>query len=91
MFAGEQRAIDDGLNFYARVRAYIPGILCFFLSHLSQGCATKVSTLFNNVPLFPENKGLFRGNIGHFRENMGLFWRNMGILGGSEPNLFWGS
>ena len=66
------------------VRAYIPGVLCFFLSHLSQGCATKVSYLFNYVPLFPQNEGLFRENIGRFRDNMGLFRENKGSFGGNE-------
>ena len=66
------------------MRAYIPRVLCFFLSHLSQGCATKVSTLFNYVPLFLENEGLFRENIGRFRENMGYFRENKGGFDGNE-------
>ena len=59
----------------------------FFLSHLSQGCATKVSTLFNYVPLFLENEGLFRKNIGHFQGNKGCFRENKGRFGGNEPIL----
>ena len=51
--------VNDFTRVSAYVRAHIPRVLCFFLSHLSQGCATKVSILFNNVPLFPENEGLF--------------------------------
>ena len=65
--------LSFGVNLTLLVRAYIPGVLCFFLSHLSQGCATKVSALFNYVPLFRGNKGLFRGNKGLFRGNMGVF------------------
>lgn len=61
----------------------------FFLSHLSQGCATKVSTLFNYVPLFPENEGLFRENVGHFREDMGDFRENTGNFRVNE-SILWG-
>ena len=76
------------LFFLARARV-LPGVLCFFLSHLSQGCATKVSTLFNYVPLVPENEGLFRGNVGHFRENMGDFRESKGGFDGNE-SILWG-
>ena len=72
------------LSLRARVRAYIPGVLCFFLSHLSQGCATKMSTLFNYVPLFRKNIGHFRGNVGDFRENQGGFRENMGFFRENE-------
>ena len=74
------------LFFLARARV-LPGVLCFFLSHLSQGCATKVSTLFNYVPLFRGNKGLFPGDVGVFRENMGCFRENKGCFGGNESIL----
>ena len=95
MVEGEKRAMDQALcdrrwplSLRARVRAYIPGVLCFFLSHLSQGCATKVSTLFNYVPLVPENEGPFRKNIGLFRGNMGDFRENKGSFGGNELILW---
>ena len=75
--------LSFGVKLYSS-RAYIPRVLCFFVSHLSQGCATKVSYLFNYVPLFRENIGHFRENIGRFRDNMGLFRENKGSFGGNE-------
>ena len=68
------------LSFF--VRAYIPRVLCFFLSHLSQGCATEVSAFLDDVPFFRKNIGLFRGNVGDFRENKGGFRGDELILRG---------
>ena len=56
----------------------------FFSVTSVTGCATKVSYLFNYVPLFRKNIGHFRGNVGHFRENKGVFRENMGFFRENE-------
>lgn len=76
--------LSFGVNLSFRARV-LPGVLCFFLSHLSQGCATEVSAFFDDVPLFRKNIGHFRENVGDFRENKGGFRENMGFF-----EIIWG-
>ena len=71
MVAAEQRAIPSMA--LRLTRAYIPGVLCFFLSHLSQGCPVNWDFSSIMCELFEKPRGVFKKSRDIFGKTWDIF------------------
>ena len=62
-----------------RARVYTRSFMFFAVTSVTE-LRNKVSPLFDDVPLFPKNKGHFRENKGHFGGNKGHFGGNVAFF-----------